>query len=590
MSSLHTLRNTLRNPFPSFRYHPHQEEGVRWMMSRETEDRSYCSGGILADEMGLGKTWQTIGLILNNPVPLSLILVPPVLQSQWSAALKQSDIPHRIVMGGKKTDKLFSNVKGGREDVAVILSTYDRAAMHAKELNELGIERILADEGHVFRNGPSTRRFREIEGIEATYRWILSGTPIQNRIQDFINLLKWLHADYDRETSSLKVIAECILLRRTVADVREVVQEFPDAKPRHFIHPVMMPEDGLEKQVFDRLVRRFQNAMELQAENWMILELYLRIRQFLAHPQVYIDAMNKKYKADYCRKVWEDTASKMAKFEQLMCGSAKQPTIIFTTFKTEMEFAEKALMKAGYKTWTIQGGMSDGARDAAIHKSREAVEGGEQAVAMLIQIQAGNAGLNLQHLTRVFFLSSHWNPSVVDQAIGRSYRIGQSAEVEVHHILLADGAEKNLDRYMAKLHNRKRAIAKAVNPALFCDSAVEAEVVLESLNEVCPDEAPEDVNDDDVEDAVAKHEEKERAKVEKANAKAEKEAAKVKAKADKAAEKAAAKEAKALRSAAEKAAAKLAAQEAKKAAQEAKKLAAKAAKEAAKKAPAAVEA
>lgn len=552
------------------------------MIKRETEDGAYCSGGILADEMGLGKTWQTIGLILNNPVPLSLILVPPVLQSQWSAALKQSDIPHRIVQGGKKTDKLFSDVKGSREDVAVILSTYDRAATHAKELNELGIERILADEGHVFRNGPSTRRFREIEGIEASYRWILSGTPIQNRIKDFTNLLKWLHADYDRETSNLKTIAASILLRRTVADVREVVQEFPEAKPRHFIHPVMIPEDSEEKKVFDRLVRRFQHAIELQAENWMILELYLRIRQFLAHPQVYVDAMCKKYKAEYGRKVWEDTASKMAKFQQLMSGSAKQPTIIFTTFKTEMEYAERALKKAGYRTWSIQGGMGDGARDAAIRKSREAVENGETAVAMLIQIQAGNAGLNLQHLTRVFFLSSHWNPSVVDQAIGRSYRIGQSAEVEVHHILLADGAEKNLDRYMAKLHNRKRAIAKAVNPALFCDSAVEVEVVLETLNRVCPDEAPDDVDDDDVEDEVAKHEERERVKAEKEKAKAEKEAAKVKAKEEKAAARAAAKEAKA----AEKAKAKAEAQEAKKAAQEAKKLAAKAVKEAAKKATA----
>jgi superfamily II DNA/RNA helicase len=206
------------------------------------------------------------------------------------------------------------------------------------------------------------------------------------------------------------------------------------------------------------------------------------------------------------------------------------------------------------------------------------VEAGETAVAMLIQIQAGNAGLNLQHLTRVFFLSSHWNPSVVDQAIGRSYRIGQSAEVEVHHILLADGAEKNLDRYMAKLHNRKRAIAKSVNPALFCDSAVEAEVVLETLNRVCADEAPEDEDGDDVEDAVAKHEEKERAKVAKAKAKEAKAAEKAKAKEAKAAEKAKAKEAKA----AEKA-------KAKAEAQEAKKLAAKAAKEAAKKAPVAVE-
>ena len=108
-------------------------------------------------------------------------------------------------------------------------------------------------------------------------------------------------------------------------------------------------------------------------------------------------------------------------------------------------------------------------------------------MALLVQIQAGGAGLNLQHCARVVFFSSHWNPAVVDQAIARAYRMGQTERVEVHHMLLADDAEKNLDRYMAMLHGLKREVAVEIHPGLFCDTAVEVEEILEELDAAMPE-------------------------------------------------------------------------------------------------------
>ena len=468
------------------------------MLAREDRGSRGCHGGILADEMGLGKTWETIGLFLNNPVPTTLLLVPPVLQDQWSQALKAADIPHRILRSGAKSLApqetrasannvrlaAWTTVRGGRDNLEVLLATYDRAA-HTP-LPE--VQRIVCDEGHLLRNGDKTKRFQALHKIEAAHRWILSGTPIQNRKEDFVNLLKWLRVIYDKILTPLSDIAADIMLRRTAEDVREDVAEFPTEQPLHVIHPVVMPADGEEKPVFDRLVARFMDAVETNSESWMILERYLRIRQFLAHPQIYVQAMCVKYKEAYKRKVWAGTASKMQAFVDLLQKTEKEPTLVFTYFKQEMAYVSACLKEQGYDVHCISGETSTAARNAAIRRSQQTAAV-NPAVAMVIQIQAGNAGINLQHLTRIVFMSSHWNPAVVDQAVGRSYRLGQTKRVTVHHILLADGAEKNLDRVMAGKHALKRTAAQEVHAKLVCDSALDSAVLFDRLNEICPEEA-----------------------------------------------------------------------------------------------------
>ena len=475
-------------PFDGFTYHPHQVEAITWMTAREAEGTQYVRGGILADEMGLGKTWMTIGLLLNSVVPHTLLLVPPVLQPQWSEALAQSKIAHRILAPGKGTDgtsaSCWRDVRpvGARADIDVCIATYDRASHNRTFLMDVPFDRIVCDEGHVFKNGPSTKRFRELVQIPAGRRWILSGTPIQNTKYDLNNLLRFLDMeDEARIKIPLTTIAKEVILRRIVSEVRDAVPTMPTVKPTHIVHPVTIP-DGEESAVFASLVGRFEHAVETHARTAIILELYLRIRQFIAHPAIYVDAMKRKYGEKYARQSWTGTASKMDAFRKFLVADEKRPTIVFGTFKGELDLAEVTLVGAGYKVWGIRGGMSDSQRERVTEESRKSVEEGKPT-AIVVQIVAGGAGLNLQHCNRIVFLSSHWNPAIVDQAIARAYRMGQRDHVEVHHLLLADDAERNLDRYMAKKHGTKRDAAIAVHEKLFCDSAVDVQDVLEQLDE-----------------------------------------------------------------------------------------------------------
>jgi len=511
--------DSLCTPFKGFAYHPHQEEAIRWMMAREDKDTLYFKGGILADEMGLGKTWMTIGLMLNKPVAQTLLLVPPVLQTQWCEALTASSISYSVLRAPEKPAKaraakagaprakgyrrpgaLVPAVAGAAVCIAgihVVLATYDRATHNTALLGTMTFDRIICDEGHIFRNGGKTMRFQRLASLESSRRWILSGTPIQNRRTDFQNLMAFLGmSPEDRLAVPYKDAAAAVLLRRTVSEVREAVPTMPTLRPVHKIHPVSMPVGSEEETIFNALVGRFENAVEGNARVTIILELYLRIRQFLAHPAIYVDAMKRKFKTEYSRDTWTGTASKMEAFRTIVSTGEKTPTIVFGTFRAELDYASAILTDAGYKVFRIQGGMSEALRSTATAESRAAAEAGEP-VAIVIQIMAGNAGLNLQHCSRIVFLSSHWNPAVVDQAVGRAYRMGQTKRVHVHHILLADDAEKNLDRYMAKLHGTKRTAALDVHPKLFCDSAADTDATMKELDKVLPVVVPEAYEDTD---------------------------------------------------------------------------------------------
>jgi hypothetical protein len=496
----------LIKPYDTFVYHPHQIQAIRWMAQRESHDAEYVHGGILAHEMGLGKTWTSIGHILNSPTPShTLILVPPVLQSQWEEALHRARIAYTVLISAKRTatpsDRFVSiPVEDARPEIRVTLGTYVRAGKQSDALLTRGpFDRIMCDEGHILRNGNANHTYRKLNALPIQHRWILSGTPVQNSKRDFTNLCMFLGMDRS-ETRRMKadMIASVIISRQTIDTAGKTVADaLPSTKPTHTIHSIVMPTDSDEAQTFKALVGRFNLAVERHAKTMIILELYLRIRQFLAHPAIYVDAMKRKYGERYLRTEWAGTASKMDAFMSFMNTTALKSTIVFCNFREEMERAKMIAEVAGYKTYMICGGMSKLDRIHCVARSREDAEGGNP-VCMIVQIVAGGAGLNLQYCSRVVFLSSHWNPAVMDQAIARAYRMGQTEHVTVHHFLVANGDDRNVDRVMMRIHAKKRREIIEIHSGLTCSTAVntdDALLYLDNMLETAPPELSDELLD-----------------------------------------------------------------------------------------------
>lgn len=436
-------------PFYGFKYLPHQEVGVEWMVKREIEDDGVCKGGILADDMGLGKTWQTIGLMLNAPVARTLLVAPPVLIGQWQDALRASSIP---------CAELVARKWKGPTDSNVFLITYDKIGRNLDFLQQSPWDRIVLDEGHFIRNW-NTKRSLSVNRLTAERKWILSGTPVQNGIKDFKSLAGWLGYDDLTNIGKCSLLAKDIIKRRPITLLSDVMPPAPVQK-----RVALEYDDGEEKDLFMALVGRLENAMEKSYPSSCILELYLRVQMFISHPQIYVDAMRRKYGA-YQRADWGATSSKLTAFKGLLSEDNKSPTLVFCNFRTEMEYVESAAKAEGYNVFFVRGGMGAASRKAGIDMSIQMVK--EDKPTMIIcQIVAGNCGLNLQHLTRVIFYTQHWNPSVIDQALTRSYRYGQKSEVTIYHLLLGAKESLNIDRCMLQKHLEKRDIAKALMPEL----------------------------------------------------------------------------------------------------------------------------
>lgn len=467
------VKRDLEVPRDGIEYLPHQIEGVRWMLAREAADADICRGGILADDMGLGKTFQTIGLIKNGGLDVrTLIVCPPALMAGWLEELRACGFFVSVL---KSVSTWLDNPDGEAADTPTIwLTTYPKAVAYSKcRLASRGTkyfwDRIVLDEGHAIRNGKANKTWKAAIAfsIRAERRWILSATPVQNGPRDWENLCMFLHTRGVRR-GAYSEVGEAIMLRRTMAELRDSIAELPPP-PRFLTHDLSIPTGGSEARLFHALCNQLQSAIDSKAVSALIkLELYMRIQQFLVHPQIYIDAMRTKFRGAYPRPDWMGTATKWdAAMEQLEIAVRDAvPTIIFCNFRNEMDRVAAAATEMGGRVWSVRGGMATEAVGAAVTDARAAAERGEPVV-FVCQIVSGGVGLNLQFCRRILFLSQHWNPAVVHQAVGRAVRIRQRAVVDIHIFRVVDDVMDNLDRRMVQIHLRKIAAAKEVCSSLY---------------------------------------------------------------------------------------------------------------------------
>ncbi len=195
----------------------------------------------------------------------------------------------------------------------------------------------------------------------------------------------------------------------------------------------------------------------------------MRIQQFLVHPQIYIEGRRAALGGAFPRGDWTGGATKWAACVEgdLAEGiRAGEGSIVFCQFRREMDMVAAAAEKMGAAVWSVRGGMSAAEIGAAVEGGRLAVAEG-RAVVMVVQIVAGGVGLNLQYCRRVLFLSQHWNPAVVHQAVGRAVRIGQTAVVQVFMYRVIDDVMDNLDLRMTAIHAGKIGVARELCPSFY---------------------------------------------------------------------------------------------------------------------------
>ena len=454
----------LKRLWKDFEYKSHQTTGINWMLAQENDEDTF-RGGFLCDEMGLGKTMEVLGVVKNSLEAETLVLCPLSVVMQWLEVAQKSKFNVYCLSKDKTKWECTRTPNATRKSVYV--TNYDAVKSRHYVVSDRIWNRIVFDEAHRLCNERSSLHARCLQ-LEGQIKWVVTATPIVNRLKDAMSLLAILGMNEDllpdsRET--LKPIVRAKSLCRTVEELRADLPELP-REERTYVHDLDFHTE--EEQTFYRsvhgpLVAKLNILMEEGSEQWQILKLLLVLRQLSVHPQVYINA-RKRDSRHYTRDDWTQATTKFSTLRTLIetQSDSEHRWILFCHFHDEMDILARFLRKLPRMRYVhkYSGKLSQDQRNEIVQETKAPFEGDKTTDCLLVQLQSGSVGLNLQHFDRVVFLSPWWTAALMDQAVGRAVRIGQEKRVEVHHLRLKEEAVMNIDRFMIEKVENKRTLCE----------------------------------------------------------------------------------------------------------------------------------
>jgi superfamily II DNA or RNA helicase len=436
---------------------PYQQQGVDWLQHLA----SHGLGGFLADDMGLGKTAQTIANIcvehaegrLTSP---SLIVVPTSLVANWTAELIKF-APHLsvVVLHGlerhEKRDRL--------EDVQVVITTYTVLTRDIEIMKHLPWHIVVLDEAQAIKS-PEARATRAVCQLKTTNKICLSGTPIENNLDElwsqFAFLMPGLLGDRRGFTKRFRTPIEkngdpeCraqlvqriapFILRRTKS---EVATELP---PKHTIlRRITLAPD--QRELYETIrgtlyetVREQMAERTLAQSRVIVLDALLKLRQACCDPRL-------------VRLGTGRGTESSAKLDDLMEMIAElipegRRILVFSQFTSMLDLIKPRLNEIGIPFVELRGDTRDRATPV------ETFEAGKVPL-FLISLKAGGRGLNLTSADTVIHYDPWWNPAVEAQASDRAHRIGQTKSVFVYKLIATDTVEERI----LELQQRKAELA-----------------------------------------------------------------------------------------------------------------------------------
>jgi SNF2 family DNA or RNA helicase len=405
---------------------PYQEVGIRRLLE--------APGVLLADEMGLGKTIQAIGalrsLLRGAPDGQALIVVPSGLVSQWRRQLRDwaPELSLATCIGAADERR-----RRWGADALVFLTSFDALRSDIGLPAPFGPRRrrwlvVVADEAQRIKNAQTVIAM-VLKALPRDRSWALTGTPLENRVDDAISILDFV-APGEFDPRDLLVG-----LRRTLAAVQlrrrraEVLRDLPP-KTVFTLAPDLLPEQRHAYDAAEQEGRVWLRSLGTHVRIAHVLELILRLKQI-------------------CNACPRTGAS--AKLEDLRrrlhaVAEGGEKALLFTQFVAEPFGAEMLFREfSSLQPVLLTGRQSQAARDAAV--ATFAAE--PQRRVMVASLRAGGVGLNLTMASVVFHFDRWWNPAVEAQAEDRAHRLGQRRPVQVFGYLTPDSIEQRIADILA---------------------------------------------------------------------------------------------------------------------------------------------
>ncbi len=415
-------------PTPAFQgtLFPYQLKGLSFLSFL------YRSGfsGLLADEMGLGKTVQVLAFLTHIKGRV-LIVMPVTLLSLWKQQIEQflpgTDV--YIHQGEKRLASL--------EDCKVILTSYSTLRLDSLLFMQEEFDVVILDEAQMIKNA-STQIAQCVFSLKAKFRLALTGTPIENRVEEIHSLFRFLMPSL--QNLSLKKIRPFIL--------RCTKQEVGLDLPEKIIQVIGVEPSEDEYDLYEKMLQSKKTELAkkiaeegLPAHRMEVLELILRLRQLSCHPSL----LDPSYTGE------------ARKFTQVLIDleeviSSQHKVLVYSQFTSVLKLFEKEFKEKGWNYVYLDGSTKDRERPVEQFQNDPSVS------IFLISLKAGGVGLNLQAADYVFLYDPWWNTAVENQAIDRAHRIGRKETVIARKYFTTQTIEAKILDLQAK----KEALAQTL--------------------------------------------------------------------------------------------------------------------------------
>ncbi len=456
----------------------YQKEGVHWLERL----RTMFLGGILADDMGLGKTGQAIvalSQLKQNKLGSALIVCPTSLLYNWKEEFAKFN-PNLEVM---VIDGIPSNRKkliGELQKYDAVITSYTLLQKDIEHYKPTLFSYVILDEAQHIKNR-GTRNARSVKMVRAHHKLILSGTPIENCLEELWSLFdflmpgflssfdrfveKYIRVSGDEQVKNLQYLRTKIspfIMRRMKEDVlkdlppiSEIVYhcQLSEVQEELYRSYAQSARDELVKLVerdgFDRVQIH-------------VLATLTRLKQICCHPAIFA-----KEKAE---------PGDSAKYEMLMellrtLMEGGHKTVIFSQYTQMLKIMRGDLEQQG-----IRFSYLDGSTKNRLEVVKE-FNADPSIYVFLVSLKAGGTGLNLVGADTVIHYDMWWNPAVENQATDRVHRMGQTKSVSAYKLITLHTIEEKID----EMQKRKKGLVKKI---VSCDDEAISKLTWEDVLEL----------------------------------------------------------------------------------------------------------
>uniref|UniRef100_A0A8B9TI27 DNA helicase n=1 Tax=Anas platyrhynchos TaxID=8839 RepID=A0A8B9TI27_ANAPL len=458
--------------------HLYQLEGLNWLRFSWAQS----TDTILADEMGLGKTIQTIVFLYSlykeghtkGPflvsAPLSTIINWEREFQMWAPAFyvvtytgdkdsraiireNEFSFDDNAMKGGKKA---FKMKREAQVKFHVLLTSYELITIDQAALGSIRWACLVVDEAHRLKNNQS-KFFRVLNGYKIEHKLLLTGTPLQNNLEELFHLLNFLtperfnnlegfleeFADISKE-DQIKKLHDLLgphMLRRLKADV---FKNMP-AKTELIVRVELSP---MQKKYYKYILTRNFEALNSRGggNQVSLLNIMMDLKKCCNHPYLFpVAAMEspKLPSGAYEGGALIKASGKLLLLQKMLRKLKEQNhrVLIFSQMTKMLDLLEDFLDYEGYKYERIDGGITGALRQEAIDRFNAP---GAQQFCFLLSTRAGGLGINLATADTVVIFDSDWNPHNDIQAFSRAHRIGQANKVMIYRFVTRASVEERI--------------------------------------------------------------------------------------------------------------------------------------------------